>query len=193
MRVLSILHDSIGKTKQQRNRRYKCQAAWRIYRGGEKSEKGGGKKKGRKNPPYAISLLIVMNKNRWLGHEGQDWQHYLSSPLPPFPLLPPSFSFPSLSLPLFSPNIPFSACPGALWNETPRNQTTALLLKLSQTPRLFDVCVSSRHLSATPAPPKPLGLHWALSSGQSPGTLAGNLNNVLEEAEPLSPRLNLCV
>lgn len=73
MGVLSNLHYSIRKKKQQRNRRYKWQAARWIYRGGEKKKvRMERKTRGKKSPPYAISLLIAMNKNCWLGHEGQD-------------------------------------------------------------------------------------------------------------------------
>ncbi len=82
-----------------------------------------------------LFLSLAMTKVFWLGRGARHWRQYLSPP----PIL-------SRVIP------PFSACPEAMWNETPCNQTTALLLKLSQTLRLFDVCVSDYHMRF-PLPP----------------------------------------
>lgn len=58
MGVLSNLHYSIRKKKQQRNRRYKWQAARWIYRGGEKKKsENGEKEEGEKKVHPMLSLF----------------------------------------------------------------------------------------------------------------------------------------
>lgn len=146
MGVLSNLHYSIRKKKN--SRRTDATSGRRPDGSIVKAKKGKRREEGEKKSTLCY-LSSDSDEQKPLAGPRRAGLTALSAP-------PPPSLFFSISLPLFSPNIPFSACPGALWNETPCNQTTALLLKLSQTPRLFDVCVSSRHLSATPAPLNPL-------------------------------------
>lgn len=77
------------------------------------------------------------------------------------------------------------------WDTAQPNNSFALKT-FPDSPALWCLCQQPSSLCHS-SPPEPPRSHSVRSSGRSPGTLAGNLNNGSEEAEPLSPRLNLCI